>query len=263
VNTIEPLLSEKPAVAVGPRLPNRGLMSRYSGTVVSLALHGGLALLGIWSVTGTGSGRGGGTVGSPEGGSGEPVYSALVQREEPLDGELRSVDARAFPEAPSEEPEPSEAVPIPPQDFLREPAETGLPVPKVPGPTEVSDRARSKEAHSKLPPENSGGGEKGDSTLNGSGGDTGGAGDGTAGALFMPAPDYPASARRKGVEGIVVVAVEVHPDGHCENARLAESSGSDALDDAALSAIRKWKYEPRPDGAAELRRVRFVFKLTK
>jgi protein TonB len=79
----------------------------------------------------------------------------------------------------------------------------------------------------------------------------------------MPAPDYPASARRKNIEGVVVVAIDVHSDGHCENVRLAESSGYDALDDAALSAIRKWKYEARPNEGTVVRRVRFVFKLSE
>jgi TonB family protein len=250
-------------------------LARSSGSLASLALHGSIALLAIWSVTGPRVGRGGGVVGTSEAGSGPASYSAIVQRDPALDFEVRQPDARAFPVAPSEdEADVPEAVPVPPQDFLKEQAETGVPVPRAVPMPDDSARARSKEAYAKLPPsagglENEpptatpGSEQKGSSNVNGSGGETGGAGDGTVGALFMPAPDYPASARRKGIEGVVVVLVDVQSDGHCENARLAESSRSVALDEAALSAIRRWKYEERPGGEIELRRVRFVFKLTR
>ena len=77
----------------------------------------------------------------------------------------------------------------------------------------------------------------------------------------MPRPAYPPSARRKNIEGVVVVSVDVQPDGHCEGARVVESSGSEALDEAALGAVRRWRYEARPGGAPDTRRVRFVFKL--
>jgi len=253
----------------------RRAAARCSGTIVSLAVHGGLAVLAIWSVTGPRTGRGGGTVGTSEVASGPSGFSALVHQDRAPDFEFRHPDTREFPEPPAEEAsELAEVVPVPSQDFLKEPPETGTPVPKAAPPSDEPARTRSREAYSKLPPNagvheseapvpKSGGEQKGNSTANGTGGETGGAGDGTVGALFMPAPDYPPSARRKGIEGVVVVLIDVQPDGHCENARLAESSGNDALDDAALSAIRKWRYDPRSNNAPEIRRVRFVFKLTR
>lgn len=242
----------------------RRLASRCSGTVVSLVIHGGLVLAAVLCAAAPRYGRGGGIAGTPEVGSGTVTYTGHLREEPVVDFDSREPDARAFAE-PSAEQEPVEPVPVPPQDFLNEPAETGVPVAKpATPPSESTPHARAKEAFSKLPPTGAQAGseEKGNSAVNGTGGDSGVAGDGTAGALYMPAPVYPASARRKGVEGVVVVAVEVCADGHCENARLAESSGNDALDDAALAAVKKWRYEARPGEAPELRRVRFVFRLT-
>ena len=200
---------------------------------------------------------------------GTPEYSAIVQREDTVDAE-KPPDARLFPRAEQDVPETPEAVVPPIDDFIRnQPEGETIPVAKAP-PAEDPTLSRPKRTYEKLPPSGgsetadgppkSGGDQKGNSTVNGTGGNTGGAGDGTVGALFMPSPDYPSSARRRGIEGVVVISVFVHPDGHCEGAQLVEGSGCDALDDAALTTIRKWRYESHA-GGPELRRVRFVFKL--
>ena len=245
------------------------LADRCSGTVVSVIVHSTFVLMAFLSVSLSRMGRGGGTAGSLVTGSGPREYTAQLRSEDVVDA-TRSVDARLFASPEPEPLETPEAIPPPTEDFLKETSETGIPVPPIPPAAEPSSLARSRQAYEKLPP--SSGSEngdgipptaKGDSTVNGSGGDTGGAGDGTSGALYMPAPDYPASARRKGIEGVVVIAVEVHSDGHCEHAQVAESSGCERLDDAALNAIRKWKYEARRDEGPMLRRVRFVFKLQR
>ena len=251
----------------------RWIAARFSGGAVSLLVHGGFMLLAFLSVAAPRTGRGGGIAGRPDAGSGPRDFAASLQHDETVDLS-KSPDARVFAPAEPEPPEAPDAVPPPPnEDFFREQADTGIPVPKVPPATEQPP-VRSRDAYSKLPPSSSGDspdpaatgksdGPKGNSPVNGTGGDTGGAGDGTVGALFMPAPDYPFSARRRNIEGIVVVEVEVHPDGHCGAAILASSSGFDMLDDAALAAIKKWRYEPRLGEPMVLRRVRFVFKLNK
>lgn len=61
-----------------------------------------------------------------------------------------------------------------------------------------------------------------------------------------PRPDYPESARRRGVEGVVLVRIEVDADGSPVECAIAGSSGSIALDDAALRAARKWRFENGP-----------------
>jgi TonB family protein len=243
--------------------------ARCSGTFVSLFLHGSFVALALFSVSAPRSGRGGGIVGRPDGGSGLETYSAQLRQESLVDGE-RSPDERLYPAAEPEAEETADALPPPAEDFLDQPAEDGVPVATIPPPPEASHSSRPRDAYTKLPPPAAseieeasppGNGQKGNSTVNGSGGNTGGAGDGNTPALYMPSPEYPSSARRRGIEGAVTVAIEVHPDGHCEHPQLAESSGCDALDEAALNAIQKWKYDARLDTI--VRRVRFVFKLQK
>jgi len=67
-----------------------------------------------------------------------------------------------------------------------------------------------------------------------------------------PPPTYPALARRREQQGTVTVRVLVGADGAVERAELAESSGFDALDDAALQTVRsRWRFVPaRHDGVA-------------
>ena len=59
-----------------------------------------------------------------------------------------------------------------------------------------------------------------------------------------PAPEYPARERRLGVEGLVEIRVAVAADGSVGSADVARSSGSAALDRAALAAVLGWRFEP-------------------
>lgn len=64
-----------------------------------------------------------------------------------------------------------------------------------------------------------------------------------------PPPAYPTAARRRAEQGIVTIRVLVGADGSVERADLAESSGYDLLDDAALRAVRaKWRFVPARRG---------------
>lgn len=67
-----------------------------------------------------------------------------------------------------------------------------------------------------------------------------------------PPPAYPALARRREQQGTVTVRVLVGADGAVERAELADSSGFEALDDAALETVRAhWRFIPaRHDGVA-------------
>ncbi|MCE9637398.1 MAG: TonB family protein [Planctomycetes bacterium] len=69
--------------------------------------------------------------------------------------------------------------------------------------------------------------------------------------VSAPAPTYPASASASHVEGIVMLEADVLEDGTVGEVRILESSGSKALDDAAIRAVRRWRFEPeRLDGVA-------------
>lgn len=57
-------------------------------------------------------------------------------------------------------------------------------------------------------------------------------------------PAYPADAARVKAEGSVVVKVDVGVNGMPTNVTLAKRSGERALDEAALEAVRQWRFEP-------------------
>lgn len=66
--------------------------------------------------------------------------------------------------------------------------------------------------------------------------------------LHNPAPVYPASARRKDVQGRVLLEVSVTVQGTAREVVVSNSSGSILLDDAALYAVRQWKFIPAKRG---------------
>ena len=59
-----------------------------------------------------------------------------------------------------------------------------------------------------------------------------------------PPPPYPRLARRNAYEGRVVLLVHVSRQGRCLSVRVKESSGHRVLDDAALRAVRGWRFRP-------------------
>jgi protein TonB len=63
-----------------------------------------------------------------------------------------------------------------------------------------------------------------------------------------PGPSYPASAREQGLEGEVVLAVEVRANGRVGDARVKRSSGAPVLDEAALAAVKQWTFVPARRG---------------
>ncbi len=71
---------------------------------------------------------------------------------------------------------------------------------------------------------------------------------GYAGYLRNPAPDYPAAAQKRGLEGQVVLKVHVLASGQPDNVTVAKSSGHQILDDAALKAVTQWAFAPARRG---------------
>jgi TonB family protein len=60
----------------------------------------------------------------------------------------------------------------------------------------------------------------------------------------MTAPQYPESARKRGVEGWVEVAFTVMPNGSVDDVEVRNASPADVFDDAAVRAVRQWRFEP-------------------
>lgn len=82
--------------------------------------------------------------------------------------------------------------------------------------------------------------------------------------ISNPPPEYPELARRRGYEGSLLLDFEVRADGTCGEVRVLESSGHDVLDEAAVRAVRQWRFRPatrwgRP--IASRQRLRVTFRL--
>jgi protein TonB len=71
--------------------------------------------------------------------------------------------------------------------------------------------------------------------------------------LYDPAPQYPAVARRRGEQGTVRCLVTVDAAGRVEAAAVLASSGSPALDRAALEAVTRTPFAPARAGEEAVR----------
>ena len=83
--------------------------------------------------------------------------------------------------------------------------------------------------------------------------------------MYVVRPTYPFKAVMKEIEGFVLVEFTVRENGTVVNPVVLASEPGDLFDDAALSAISKFKFQPREVGgdaiAAEGVQMRFAFKL--
>ncbi|MCZ6618013.1 MAG: energy transducer TonB [Gammaproteobacteria bacterium] len=62
-------------------------------------------------------------------------------------------------------------------------------------------------------------------------------------------PSYPETARLQKVEGTVIVRYDVTVEGVVHNVRVASAEPPGVFDDAALAAVRRWRYNaPILDG---------------
>lgn len=90
----------------------------------------------------------------------------------------------------------------------------------------------------------------------------GGLADRPATLVSFEQPEYPREARRRGWEGVVTVEVLVDATGRWASASVAQSSGREVLDRAALGALRTAVFRPaiqagQPEAGAVTARVRF------
>lgn len=60
-------------------------------------------------------------------------------------------------------------------------------------------------------------------------------------------PPYPESARESERQGTVVVRLQVLENGRVGEVSIRKSSGHDDLDQAALKAVKKWRFVPAKD----------------
>jgi TonB family protein len=69
------------------------------------------------------------------------------------------------------------------------------------------------------------------------------------------APVYPDLARRMSITGVVKVQITVAPNGVVKNAKLV--GGHPVLANAALEAVRKWRYEASKEETTGIVEFRF------
>jgi protein TonB len=186
-----------------------------------------------------------------------------------------------FSDVPPEEPADS-AVPVEVElPRLVDPVE---PVPEAVDPPEDAPVSASAPALPDLPGPASVGPVRVRSTTKPSGRTSGGASSAPAsgvpgggarggGTGFLPSenlpgayarPEYPASARLRGIQGVVTLLLRVGASGLVEDVRVERSSGDASLDASAVGTAWTWRYRPASvDGVpvAETLRVPVPFRL--
>jgi protein TonB len=82
--------------------------------------------------------------------------------------------------------------------------------------------------------------------------------------LYGSRPAYPQAARKAGWEGAVVVRALIDTAGTVASVSVKEGSGYDILDEAAVQAVKKWRYTPAKEGGVpvtSLHDIRVRFRL--
>jgi protein TonB len=164
------------------------------------------------------------------------------------------VEQRFIETPPKPTPTPTPAVQAPVQSIAADPLETiGVPVDKAPSPP---SQGRGTQGGI--------GSGAGVGIGEGTGGGIGpGSGGGTGGGPYQPGagidpptlvrevrPNYTDEARRRAIEGDVVLEIVVRQDGSVGNVRVRRTLGA-GLEQKAIDAVRQWKFTPaRRHGAA-------------
>lgn len=164
---------------------------------------------------------------------GEPVPSDAV----PVDPGQDAAEVplpEALPAPPEMAPAPG-IVPLPELPPLPAPvAIEETPAPRTPRPTAAAPSTPSRPRQATTPPRQTR------------------AGNSTAAAAQasriaggrMPAPSYPADARRKGQSGTVVVEFTVDHSGRVIAARAKQPSPHASLNQEAVRTVRQWRFPP-------------------
>jgi len=173
----------------------------------------------------------------------------------PVDVDLVAAAPEVPAVAPPTPPEPAPPTPTPPiparppemitPALEPTPKPAATPAPPPPKPRAVVQQPAKKPApHAPGPPAPA------------ADGTTGAAVTGHARYRSNPKPAYPSEARSQRQEGVVLLSVQVGPDGRVQGITLKRSSGFPLLDQAAISGVKIWTFEPaRIAGVAVASRV--------
>ena len=78
-------------------------------------------------------------------------------------------------------------------------------------------------------------------------------------------PDYSDEAKRLGIEGLVILSLEIWQDGRPHNIRVSKSLGH-GLDEKAIEAVEQWRFSPGTNGGEAVRvqvQIEVGFRLIK
>ena len=70
--------------------------------------------------------------------------------------------------------------------------------------------------------------------------------------LENPKPIYPAAARRRGMQGVVLLSVNINNAGYVEKVDVLKTSGFRALDRSAVKSVGNWRFIPARQGKQEV-----------
>lgn len=158
--------------------------------------------------------------------------------------------------AASDLPLPPELAPLEEMSPLPEVPDLPPPSPPIPAPAAAPSAAPSQQSppsaapSSARPSSSSRRSSSNRSSTSGSAtGTAGGTGTGTSlasrlSAGRMPAPTYPASAKRAGQTGSVMVEFTIGTDGRVLSAHAKSPCPWPSLNEAAVRAVRRWKFPP-------------------
>lgn len=83
--------------------------------------------------------------------------------------------------------------------------------------------------------------------------------------LENPKPVYPAAARRRGMQGIVLLGVAVTKEGYVDKIDVLQTSGFRVLDRSAVKSVKNWRFIPARMGEKNVSSqmeipIRFILK---
>ncbi|MDR1228493.1 MAG: energy transducer TonB [Azoarcus sp.] len=223
--------------------PNR-LMPNFPGSTAQNALWLGLTLL-LHGVLLFAMPRGAAQVTPP---SAAPLMVSL------LDPAPAQAQAVAPPPPQATPPKPRPAKPERPKRVTRKPRPVPAQTSQIPEPTPVPEPAGPAE--SGPAPEPAPAASQAVAAVSATHGNAAAQASGTVTAarydadyLHNPRPPYPPMSRRLGEQGTVTLRAYVLPDGSAGKVEIRKSSGSARLDEAARTAIMKWRFEPARMGS--------------
>src|SRR3546814_254763 len=75
--------------------------------------------------------------------------------------------------------------------------------------------------------------------------------------IKTPSPRYPIAAEQSGQEGLVLVELTVATNGTVSAAHVVKAEPAAVFDDAALAAVKRWRFQPVPAPVTTQQSIRF------